>query len=241
MQEKKIVLFLVEGTSDIEALENNFEEIYEKYNIEFKPLKCDITADESSTRRNIESLLMKKVDEFLSRHLEIREDDILGVVQIVDMDGAGIPSENIKQSENNKTTYTEQFIFAKDKTRLVARNLRKRSILCYLKEKEFLEKFNKDGECEYRLKYHIYYFSRNLEHALYGKSEEYTKEEKEEFAMEFADRFEGNEDEFIKYLSSSDIIVQGKYKETWDFIFSELNSLRRGSNLHLVFEEIPFI
>lgn len=241
MKEKKIVLFLVEGTSDIEALESNFEEIYKKYNIKFKPLRYDITAEENSNCKNIESLLVEKIDEFFNRHPEITHKDILGIIQIVDMDGAGIPAENIKQSEEKKTFYTEHYIFAKDKQRLTARNIRKRSILCFLKDKEMIEKHKRNGDNGYRIKYNIYYFSRNLEHALYNKDGEYTKEMKEELALEFADRFEDNPEKFIQYLSSKDIMISGSYEETWNYILSGLHSLQRGSNLHLIFQEIPFI
>lgn len=240
MGEKKIVLFLVEGTSDIDALENNLEEIYEKYNIEFKALRCDITADESSTCTNIEKILIEKIDEFLNKHSEVTDKDILSVVQIVDLDGAGIPCEKIIQSKHKKTTYTEELIYAKNRERLVARNMRKRNILSSLKNKKMIGKNDKNKEENYKLDYHIYYFSRNLEHALYNLDGEYSKEEKETLAIEFADKFEGREEEFIEYLRKPEIMISGSYQDTWNYILSELHSLQRGSNLHLLFETIPF-
>ena len=240
MVEKKIVLFLVEGTSDIEALESCFEEIYEKYNIEFKPLRFDITAHEDSTCHNIEKLLLDRIEAFLSKHSEISHKDILEVIQIVDMDGAGVPSERVKKSETGKTTYTDEFIFAKDRDRLIARNLRKRAILCKLKDMEAIYKYNRNKECKYSFPYHIFYFSRNLEHALYNMAEEYTREEKERLASDFADNFDGREKEFIEFLKSPEIMTIGTYTETWKTIFEGLNSLHRGSNVHLIFEELPF-
>lgn len=240
MQERKIVLFLVEGTSDIEALEGCFEEIYEQLNIEFKPLKCDITADENTTRNNIELLLTERIDDFIKKHSEINDKDILEVIQIVDMDGAGVAPEKVKQSDIGKTYYTEEYIMAKDRNRLTARNIRKRDILGLLREKDCIEKKGSDIENNYKLPYRIYYFSRNLEHALYNKLEEFTKEEKKELAMNFADEYTERPIEFIKLLTSPEIKVHGNYRETWKYIFLDSNSLHRGSNLHLIFEELPF-
>lgn len=240
MQERKIVLFLVEGTSDIEALEGCFDEIYEQLNIEFKPLRFDITADENSTRKNIEKLVIEKIDSFVDNHPELTHKDILEVIQIVDMDGAGVGPESVKQSDTGETYYTEENIMAKNVDRLKARNIRKRDNLYTLLRKTFLSKKDDDLSKQYELPYHVYFFSRNLEHALYNRSETFTKEEKEDLAIEFSDEYVENTSAFIKLLQSPELKIPGTYLETWQYIFEGTHSLHRGSNLHLIFEEIPF-
>lgn len=236
MAERKIVFFLVEGKSDMSALERIFDVIYDKYEIEFKILHGDITADERIPIKDIEQLLLKQVDLYLQNHEEIEVTDILKVIQIIDTDGAFIPPEKVKQSSDGKTSYTDEYIFAKNRERLIARNIRKREIVYKLRKSQYMEA-RVEGTF-YKMDYQVYFMSRNLEHALYGYEGDYTDEEKEDFAFEFTESFVDREGEFIKYLNHSDIMIEGDYQETWNYIFTGINSLHRGSNLHLIFKDI---
>ena len=51
------------------------------------------------------------------------------------------------------------------------------------------------------------------------------------------DRYAGAEKEFIDFISDSEFAVDGRYRETWDFIKEDLNSLNRHCNLHLFFKD----
>ena len=42
-------------------------------------------------------------------------------------------------------------------------------------------------------------------------------------------------EEFLEFINSKSLKVEGNYKETWHFIKQELNSVNRYSNLWLVF------
>lgn len=53
---------------------------------------------------------------------------------------------------------------------------------------------------------------------------------------DFADQYDGKVDEFIEFISGSDIAVPGAYQKTWDYIEKDVNSLNRHSNIHLLFE-----
>lgn len=237
MKERKIILFLVEGKSDKTALEFGFQEVYETRNVEFEWLRGDITSDEHTTKKNVEKIIVDKIDKLLAAHMEFNAQDILKVIQIVDTDGAFIPVENVKQATNRVTSYTEEFIYAKDKTRLVTRNIRKRNILHLLKNKEYIEKIDEKGNIKYRLNYQVFFFSRNLEHALYNMDGDYDDDKKKELAFDFSDEYEGKPEEFKKHLKCIGLKSPGNYQKSWDYIFSGINSLHRGSNLHLIFED----
>ena len=64
----------------------------------------------------------------------------------------------------------------------------------------------------------------------------FANEEKEILSDDFADRFEGKVEEFIAFVSSPDIAVQGTYQQTWNYIQKDNHSLNRNSNMHLIFD-----
>lgn len=53
---------------------------------------------------------------------------------------------------------------------------------------------------------------------------------------DFADKNEGKAEEFIAFLSDPAIAVAGTYQKTWDYIEEDKNSLKRCSNMHLLFD-----
>jgi hypothetical protein len=64
-----------------------------------------------------------------------------------------------------------------------------------------------------------------------------TDEEKENNAHIFAKKYKNDLIGFLNYISESVFTVKGTYKETWDYIQREVNSLNRHTNLQLCFEE----
>lgn len=90
------------------------------------------------------------------------------------------------------------------------------------------------------LGYHIFYFSRNLEHVFHNISHELSDEEKVEYADLAAAQYGDDPESFVKLLQSSAVAAPGDYRETWAYIMQETNSLKRSSNLHLLFEEESF-
>ena len=71
---------------------------------------------------------------------------------------------------------------------------------------------------------------------MYSELKDYTDEEKQILSDDFADRYDGKVDEFIEFISNSNVAVPGTYQKTWDYIEKEKNSLNRHSNMHLIFE-----
>ncbi|SFR84134.1 hypothetical protein [Anaeromicropila populeti] len=243
MREKKIVLFLVEGKSDVEALETIFEVIFEHERIKFEIIKTDITADENIGKNNIDSVIISKIDKFLEKNPQVTASDILQIIQLTDMDGAGVAPEKVLKSKNQVTSYTLDFIYAKDRNRMIARNIRKRDILSFLIKKTYIIKQipNKENDgIVYKLNYRIYYFSRNLEHVLYNIVEEVDKNRKVQLAEQFSDQYIDREKEFILYINNPEIKVSGDYVATWKFIMQGCHSLHRKTNVGLIFKEFIY-
>jgi hypothetical protein len=58
---------------------------------------------------------------------------------------------------------------------------------------------------------------------------------KKEYAECFVDSYYKNENAFIDFICDKEFAVKGDYKETWEFIKINGNSLKRHSNFHLFF------
>ena len=78
---KKIVLVLVEGPTDEDALALVFSRILKEHEIEFDVLHTDITAKEEMTAKYITREIEKEIDIYLKRNPFINKRDILKVVQ----------------------------------------------------------------------------------------------------------------------------------------------------------------
>ncbi len=226
---KKIVLVLVEGPTDEDALALVFSRILKEHEIEFDVLHTDITAKEEMTAKYITREIEKEIDIYLKRNPFINKRDILKVVQLIDTDGAFIPGSQVLPSENGKTEYSDTFIWAKNRDRLIRRNISKRNIVYQLYHMDHLPQ-----GCPYE----IYYFSRNLEHVLHNISEDLSDEEKEELAFQVVMQYKEKPDEFLKFLRNEEFFVPGTYEDTWKFIMQDGNSLKRYCNLSLFFEEL---
>lgn len=226
---KKIVLMIVEGPTDEDALAVVISKLIKDYEIEFKVLYTDITADEKMTVKYIDKTIKNAVDEYLKKNPFVKKKDILKIVQIIDTDGAFVASNQVRQSDNGKTEYFETYISAKNKDRLIRRNISKRTIVYYLSGLKNLPD---------NYPYEIYYFSRNMEHVLHNISEELSATEKEELAFKTALHYQKNPQEFLQFLKEEELCVPGTYEETWAFIMKPGNSLLRYCNLALLFERL---
>ena len=72
---------------------------------------------------------------------------------------------------------------------------------------------------------HVLHNEQNLDDSL-----------KTKYSYDFEDEYYGKELEFKNFIQNSEFSVKGSYKETWDFIKVNNNSLNRFSNLGLFFE-----
>lgn len=225
---KKIILLLVEGPTDEDALALVYSKLVQEHDLEFDVLHTDITAGEDMTVKYIEERIQKEVTEYLRKHPYIEKDDILKVVQIIDTDGAFISASHVHQSETGKTEYFETHIAARNKDRMIRRNISKRRIVYHLMKSEEVADFS----------YEIYYFSRNMEHVLHDISEDLDDDVKEDLAYEIAMRYKDHSEKFLQFLYDDAFYVPGTYGETWEFIMENGKSLGRYSNMAVFFERL---
>lgn len=80
----------------------------------------------------------------------------------------------------------------------------------------------------------VYYFSCNLDHVLHN-SRNLERSLKEEYAIEFADKYENRELDFINFIRDDLINLGNDYFDSWNKIKEELNSLKRFSNFYQFF------
>ncbi len=190
---KKIILLLVEGLTDEEALALVFSKLAKEHDIEFDVLHTDITADENMTVKYIGERIKREIADYLRKNPFIKRKDILKVVQIIDTDGAFVPPSLVRQSTSGKTEYFETYISAKNMNRLIRRNISK------------------------------------------------PDDEKESLAYEIAEKYGEHPDEFLELLYDESFHVSGTYRETWEFIMENGNSLKRYSNVSLFFEKLGIV
>ena len=224
---KKVILFLVEGASDLTSLEF-IDNINTDETIKFQITSGDITSKLNITPQNCREEINKILLSFLERS-KLRKTDIIKIIHILDVDGVYIPEINIIEDKNiKKFLYTINGIVAPSKENVQKRNESKKQIM----EKLLVtSKINS-------IPYEMYYMSCNLEHVLHDKLEDISEDEKKELANKFADRFYEKEIEFIDFINNKDFKVLGDYKATWDFIKKDLNSVNRYSNFWLFFENL---
>lgn len=224
---KKVILFLVEGASDLTSLEF-IDNINTDETIKFQITSGDVTSKLNITPQNCREEINKILLSFLERS-KLRKTDIIKIIHILDIDGVYIPEINIIEDKNKKKfLYTINGIVASSKENVQKRNESKKQIV----EKLLVtSKINS-------IPYEMYYMSCNLEHVLHDKLEDISEDEKKELANKFADRFYEKEIEFIDFINNKDFKVLGDYKATWDFIKKDLNSVNRYSNFWLFFENL---
>lgn len=243
MAEKKVILVVVEGQSDKAAFGTIFEEYFENDQVQFHVVKGDIT-----TQDYIETdQIVKKINDILvmlqrrygysfdmdsTDSEDAGTSDYLRIIHITDTDGVFVPETLVRESEeckeDKKVLYFADHIESYSQQSTVERNKRKSQVLIKL------SKVNRIHGIPYK----IYYNSCNLEHVLFDILDQLTGEEKMELADAFAEKYEGNVDEFIRFISNPDIAVPGSYQQTWKYIYrsNTANSLQRHTNMHLIFE-----
>lgn len=226
MASKKVVLFLVEGINDKVSLGSILKALYKDKNVFLQITDGDITTNDSTTLSNV----IEKINNHVKKSMletHYRKSDIIQIVHLVDTDGTFVKDEKITYEEVNSTYYTLQDIRTKSVESIKKRNQKKSQILCKLSRKNEIN----------GTPYKIYYFSCNLEHVLHN-IQNATREEKEELADEFSDRFYSKPEEFLKFINDENITLSSDYNQSWEDIKSDDNSLKRYTNFNLFFKNL---
>lgn len=224
MTEKKVIIFIVEGPSDEAALGTIMKEYFSSNEIQFVIVHGDITMKDYVSVDNIVRKV-KDLIELVRSKYPYQWSDFCEIIHIVDMDGVYISEDDVKETNVSNIQYFHDHIETNDAAQIRKRNKQKGMILYKLRT---------TGKIR-GIPYRIFFNSCNLEHVLYGELREFTNTEKEQLSDDFADRYEGKVNEFVQFISSPVIAAPGSYKDTWNYIEKEKNSLNRHSNMHLIF------
>lgn len=225
MNEKKVLLFIVEGISDEVSFQSILENFFEKSKVKVAVMHGDITT--KCKPSEIKSKISYRLTEFCSIYKIHFPEDVIKIIHLVDTDGAYVSDDCIQSKNCKEVEYTEEAIFTSKPEDIKERNSTKSVILNTLST---IKKLNHTS-------YEIYYFSRNLEHVLHNKSENLTDEDKKKLSEDFDDEYADNLESFLRFIKESDFAVKGDYKESWNFIKQDTNSLKRYSNFHLFFNQ----
>ena len=225
MSEKKVVAVIVEGPSDENALGGIMKEYFSSEEVQFAVVYGDIISDFHTSKDNVISRINDLIDNVREKY-GYHWDDFIQIIHIADTDGA-FTKDCIVKAEVDSIQYYEDRMETSDIENTKRRNERKSEVLYKL------YKTTKVHEINYR----IYYNSCNLEHVLYGVLQDFSDEEKEQISDDFAEKYEGNVDGFINFISDKTIAVTGTYNDTWKYIEKDKNSLQRHTNMHLIFKE----
>jgi len=226
MKTKKVILFIVEGVTDKISLGGIIDKLVSSNLVRFYITGGDITSDRFSNSSNAIAKVNDHVKAFLARELGIKKSDIIRIVHLIDMDGAYIKSDQIQVEEVEEFVYSESAIIANEVERVIERNSRKQQVI------------NRLSLCPEisGIPYSMYYFSCNLEHVLHNEIN-LADELKMAYAERFSDSYYKTETTFFDFIRDEQFAVKGDYKETWEFIKLNGNSLKRYSNFHLFFEK----
>jgi len=118
-------------------------------------------------------------------------------------------------------------IHYKSKKEIIDRNQHKKNII------ESLIRINK----VYRnVKYRIFFLSCNLEHVLHNEMD-VSEENKIKLAKKFENKYEDNTEGFIDFICKSEFSCNMEYDDSWKFIKSNNNSIKRYTNIDIVVKE----
>lgn len=225
MARKKIVLVIMEGPSDDAALGMALSQVYDKDFTYVHIMHGDITTRRGVNSKNIVARIGNDVTHY-AKSQHYKASDFKQIIHIVDTDGAYIPDDNIMEKENClDIRYENDGIYTNNKAGIATRNQQKRDNLYRLRSCGTI----------WSIPYHIYYMSCNLDHVLYDKQNS-TDKDKENDAYAFAKKYKGRVEEFEGFICKSPFSVTGDYKESWDYIEKDLNSVNRYTNLCICIE-----
>lgn len=226
MSEKKVIVFIVEGPSDEAALGTIMKEYFSGNEVRFVVVHGDISLKDYVSA----DYIIRKINELVGgirQKYRYSLDDVIRIIHIADMDGVYISKEDVKEAEVEGIRYFLDHIDAQNAESVIRRNQSKGEILF---------KLRKTGKVN-GIPYRIYFNSCNLEHVLYGELKDFSDEEKEILSDDFAEKYEGQVERFISFISNPEFAVSGTYQKTWDYIQKDRNSLNRHSNMHLLFDK----
>ena len=239
-ERRKALFVFVEGKADRIALRRYFESVLGEtgrylVKIYLKPGEIDertkqrskaggdITSDNTIPYGSVCDAIYENVLHYCKLD-SIPEEDVIGIIQLVDTDGAFVSdSQIVEDSRLEKPFYdtSNKQIRTHNRNSLLKRNRRKSFNMSLLSAQSDIN----------GIPYRVFYMSCNLDHVLFNKP---NNSEKIVQAKTFAGRFADDEQNLARFLASFLPKKAGNYEKSWKYIRDRKQpnrSLERGSNL----------
>lgn len=126
---KKIIFVLVEGETDLIALEHFFTKIFDTDKVVVNVTSGDITSNSNVDSSNVVEEVNSYLDAYLTKNSIELKQDICRIIHIIDTDGAFIKDSDIKLQQGQKhLLYTNDNILTDNIKKVSERNKRKEQI-----------------------------------------------------------------------------------------------------------------
>lgn len=245
----QVTLLLAEGDTDITTLVpalNTYFEAHSRRLDHAEPFRCDVTTIRLFSENARDAGILKPDDDIrriVSEHVQAHIKDspfkpscYTHVVQVIDLDGAFIPTSLILEDGNAyHIRYTESNIISPNRMRTIqVLSEKQRQIGKLLSDKPLPV-----GGRRF-LPYRLFFMSRNLEHALSGRHESLTEKQKANIAATRAIAYANNSNLLMRNLlalyamNRPSGVQRPDWSQTWDYVREGKNSLMRNSNLILM-------
>ena len=254
-------MILSEGPSDRVALSEFFTNLYSMIDPDIEVLfprlseefldddgkvdfkyNGDITSRFGINGNNVLPMLLKMfIHPELKKHPAYKYPaSVYEIIHLVDIDGVYLKDGKIQNSEdqNIKCPYYDDgnnIIITKDREALIDRNQRKRENLDRLiNTKRLRITMEKDANESKGKPYRVFFFSRDLDHVLYGKSnnEHYNKvDDAQKFANKYYDDPLAMAKFFINHACASPVV---DYKGSWQWLKDDHDTLMPRTNINVL-------
>ena len=257
MGDRAFVCICVDGQSDIDSLQLPFQDLFDQIghddiDVKFRFPKFqkknhgDITSMTGVTSDNIEKYIYKYYFKDQDKKSDWGLDEVTTIIHIIDLDGAYVPSDDIKLFTDAEETLADSLVTdGEPKNTLylgdhiaVRKNLplRQETLLRKRKNIEYLLSLEEISVGRRKVRYMLYYFSCNLDHFLHGDAN-MTGRGKMYGASAFS-KSVTDADALVAFFSENEYCTASDYEQSWKCLWKGCASLQRGSNIHLLIERI---
>lgn len=231
----KAILFICEGVSDKDALENLLNEIFNPIRVVPIVYRGDITTsfDQRVIKSEIGNAIKGSLNQdYSSTPALLRLEDLVGVVLLTDTDGCYISDSSMIYDHRYRHPFYQPDVILTDKPENICkRNKRKSKNLNILYSTKIVSITDNAQKAEKRIPFSVYYCSCNLDHIISNDSN-MDQSLKQDNALDFAEDYADDPVQFINFLNDGLLPEESKqYLPSWDFIKLSTNSLKRYSNL----------
>lgn len=225
---KKIILFLVEGSTDEQSLALPLEALYQDHlRLNMRITDGDITSRRGVTQQNAVKTVGNIIKNYAQQY-KLRKEDFYQIIHIMDTDGFAVPDTKVQEDLSQMhPCYRENGILTCRPDKIRDRNHQKQMIISKLLSTHLI------WGCSYQ----ICYMSCNLEHVLHNCAN-VPDEEKNKLAKRFEKQYSSQNYEFIRFFQLAyPVNIPKEWSVSWSFISQGMNSLMRYSNLCLAFPQ----